>query len=168
MEFSGLVECPVHSGPPNSPLSLDTPLTARENRRVTITYEWRGEFANAAVNALHAEGFDHPCLDIDWQAQVHEHSLGWVCARDGDRLAGFVNVAWDGGVHAFILDTMVDARDRHHGIGAGLIAFAAQHARASGCEWLHVDFEDHLTAFYFQACGFTPTNAGLIALPARS
>jgi GNAT superfamily N-acetyltransferase len=59
---------------------------------------------------------------------------------------------------------MVDARDRHHGIGSGLIAFAAQHARASGCEWLHVDFEDHLTAFYFQACGFTPTNAGLIAL----
>lgn len=23
---------------------------ALENRRVTITYEWRGEFANAAVN----------------------------------------------------------------------------------------------------------------------
>jgi N-acetylglutamate synthase-like GNAT family acetyltransferase len=60
---------------------------------------------------------------------------------------------------------MVAAQDRHHGIGARLIATAAQHARAAGCEWLHVDFEDHLTAFYFQACGFTPTNAGLIALP---
>ena len=26
------------------------------------------------------------------------------------------------------------------------------------------DFEDHLRAFYFNACGFTPTNAGLIEL----
>jgi hypothetical protein len=37
-------------------------------------------------------------------------------------------------------------------------------ARAAGCEWLHVDFDDHLRSFYFDACGFTPTNAGLIAL----
>ena len=27
-------------------------------------------------------------------------------------------------------------------------------------KWLHVDFEDHLEPFYFDACGFTPTNAG--------
>jgi GNAT superfamily N-acetyltransferase len=132
---------------------------------VTITCEWRGEFANAAVNALHAEGFDHPHLDIDWRTQVHGHSLGWVCARRDDQLVGFVNVAWDGGVHAFILDTMVAEQDRHHGIGTRLIATAVQHAHAARCEWLHVDFEDHLTTFYFQACGFTPTNAGLIALP---
>jgi GNAT superfamily N-acetyltransferase len=135
---------------------------------VTIAYEWRGQFANAAVNALHAEGFDHPYLDIDWHTQVHRHSLGWVCAREDDQLAGFVNVAWDGGVHAFILDTMVAGHGRHHGIGTKLIATAVQHARAAGCEWLHVDFEDHLTAFYFQACGFTPTNAGLISLSGRS
>jgi predicted N-acetyltransferase YhbS len=51
------------------------------------------------------------------------------------------------------------------GIGAGLVATATEHARAAGCEWLHVDFEDHLTGFYFRSCGFTPTNAGLIALP---
>ncbi|MDP9242624.1 MAG: hypothetical protein M3O84_05550 [Actinomycetota bacterium] len=34
----------------------------------------------------------------------------------------------------------------------------------AGCEWLHVDFDDHLRSFHFDACGFTPTNAGLIAL----
>ncbi|HEY3872598.1 MAG TPA: GNAT family N-acetyltransferase [Actinocrinis sp.] len=132
---------------------------------MTITYEWRGEFANQAVNALHAEGFEHPHLEIDWHTQVYRHSLGWVCARSGDSLVGFVNVAWDGGVHAFILDTMVSGAARHRGIGTGLIAAAVEHAGAAGCEWLHVDFEDHLTAFYFQACGFTATNAGLIALP---
>jgi hypothetical protein len=29
---------------------------------------------------------------------------------------------------------------------------------------LHVDFDDHLRTFYYDACGFTPTNAGPIAL----
>jgi hypothetical protein len=41
---------------------------------------------------------------------------------------------------------------------------ATEAAREAGCEWLHVDFEDHLRSFYFDACGFARTNAGLIAL----
>ena len=40
--------------------------------------------------------------------------------------------------------------------------YAREGERAAGCEWLHVDFQDHLRDFYFGACGFTPTNAGLI------
>lgn len=36
--------------------------------------------------------------------------------------------------------------------------------RAAGCEWLHVDFLDELTPFYFDACGFRPTAAGLVRL----
>ena len=131
-----------------------------------IAYHWRGAFDNAELNALHAEAFAHRVLEDDWVAQVERHSLGWVCARDGDggALVGFVNVAWDGGVHAFILDTMVRARAARQGIGTQLVAIATAEARAAGCEWLHVDFEDHLRAFYFRACRFTPTNAGLIAL----
>jgi GNAT superfamily N-acetyltransferase len=129
-----------------------------------IDYSWRGTFTNAELNALHAEGFDHKVLDDDWLAQVSQHSLGWVCARDDKGLAGFVNVPWDGGVHAFILDTLVTERAQHHGVGTRLVAIAADEARAAGCEWLHVDFEDHLRPFYFGSCGFTPTNAGLIAL----
>ncbi|WP_199818769.1 hypothetical protein [Streptomyces sp. NRRL B-1347] len=57
---------------------------------MTITYEWRGGFDNADVNALHAEGFGHRVLDVD--------------------------------------------------------------------------FDDELRPFYFEACGFRPTPAGLIAL----
>ena len=131
---------------------------------MTITYEWRGDFDDAAVNALHAEGFHHRALDVDWLTQVHRHSLGWVCARLEADLVGFVNVAWDGDVHAFILDTMVAESHRRSGIGAGLVAVAAREARAAKCEWLHVDFEDDLQAFHFGTCGFKPTNAGLIAL----
>jgi GNAT superfamily N-acetyltransferase len=116
-----------------------------------IEYSWRGLFTNAELNALHAEGFSHPVLDDDWQSQLARHSLGW-------------DIAWDGGVHAFLLDTLVTATARHAGIGTALVSIAADGAREAGCEWLHVDFEDHLRSFYFDSCRFTPTNAGLIPL----
>ena len=87
-----------------------------------------------------------------------------MCAYAGRRLVGFVNVAWDGGVHAFVVDTLVAADARRQGIGTGLIEVATREARAAGCEWLHVDFEGDLRGFYFEACGFAPTPAGLIAL----
>jgi len=131
---------------------------------VNIDYAWRGSFENAEVNALHAEGFGHQLLDDDWQSQVNRHSLGWVCARDGEKLVGFVNVAWDGATHAFILDTLVTAEARRRGIGAKMIAIAVNEARTAGCEWLHVDFDGALRQFYIDACGFSPVGAGLIAL----
>jgi ribosomal protein S18 acetylase RimI-like enzyme len=103
--------------------------------------------------------------EAGWWNRVRPHSLGWVVARDGDSaLIGFVNVAWDGGDHAFLLDTKVRADHRGRGIGTELVRIAARHAAAAGCEWLEVDFEEHLTTFYLDACGFKPTPAGLIHL----
>jgi len=131
-----------------------------------IDYEWRGGFGNAELNRLHAASFGHRVGEEDWWAQLNQHSLGWVCARQDGELVGFVNVAWDGGVHAFVLDTVVTAGLRRRGVGTGLVAVATEHARATGCEWLHVDFTDQLRPFYFDSCGFTPTNAGLVALTA--
>lgn len=133
-------------------------------RPMTITYEWRGRFDSHEVNVLHAEGFEHAVLDDDWWGQLNRYSLGWVTAREGADLVGFVNVAWDGAIHAFVLDTLVTARARRHGVGTELVARAVREARDARCEWLHVDFDDHLRAFYFDAAGFTPTNAGLIQL----
>jgi GNAT superfamily N-acetyltransferase len=129
-------------------------------------YEWRGSFTNAELNELHAEGFEHELLEYDWRTQVEGHSPGWVCAREpaARRLVGFVNVAWDGGSHAFVLDTLVPAAQRRRGIGRRLVAVAAAESRAAGCEWLHVDFEDHLRRYYIDACGFVPANAGLVDL----
>ena len=130
-----------------------------------MTYAWRGVFRNDELNALHAEGFRHRLLDDDWTAQVERHSLGWVCARDADGgLVGFVNVPWDGGTHAFILDTLVALRARGQGIGTRIVAMAADEARAARCEWLHADFDDDLAPFYFGACEFKTTPAGLIEL----
>jgi GNAT superfamily N-acetyltransferase len=103
-------------------------------------------------------------LDVDWRSQVERHSLGWVCAFDDERLVGFVNVAWDGGVHAFVVDTLVAPHRRHTGVGRGMLAVAEQESRMAGCEWLHVDFEEERRDFYVHACGFTSTPAGVIVL----
>ncbi|MGN6796280.1 MAG: GNAT family N-acetyltransferase [Streptosporangiaceae bacterium] len=134
---------------------------------MTTIFEWRGDFANAEVNALHAEAFDTRVYDEsewDWVSLTRQHSLGWVVARKDRELAGFVNVLWDGLVHAWLQDTMVTVRSRGEGIGTGLVAKAREGAKAAGCEYLHVDFDEHLRPFYLDACGFRPTWAGLIAL----
>ncbi len=99
---------------------------------MTIRYGWRDAFDNAAANALHAEAFNHRILDDDWLAQLERHSLGWVCAWDGDELVGFVNVAWDGAVHAFILDTIVAAKAQRRGIATALVARAVDEFASGG------------------------------------
>jgi GNAT superfamily N-acetyltransferase len=98
-----------------------------------------------------------------YAANVLQRSLAHVGAYDGDRLVGFVNVAWDGGVHAFLLDTTVHPDHQRQGIATSLVRRAAGLARERGAHWLHVDFEPHLEAFY-RGGGFRPTVAGLIAL----
>lgn len=129
------------------------------------TYEWRGSFRSEEVERLHAAGFARTeDLSYDWVAQVENHSLGWVCARVDGALVGWVNVVWDGLTHAFVIDTVVAPEVGRQGIGTEMVRVATNAARDAGCEWLHVDFEDHLRAFYFDACGFTPTNAGLLEL----
>ena len=66
-------------------------------------------------------------------------------------------------IHAFLLDTTVHPAWQRRGIGRELVRQATQAARERGMEWLHVDYEPHLDAFY-RGCGFTPTLAGLIRL----
>jgi len=134
---------------------------------LTIEYVWRGSFESSEVNALHAEAFGHRIYathEWDWRDLVESHSLGWVTARSGSLLVGFVNVPWDGFVHAWIQDAMVSTAHRNEGIGTALVGSATTHVRDAGCEWLHVDFDDGLTSFYVDACGFAPARAGLIAL----
>jgi hypothetical protein len=134
---------------------------------VTITYVWRGDFNNDELNELHTEAFGVPVVDAsptEWRQRVSTHSLGWVVARDVEALVGFVNVPWDGCAHAWLQDTMMASTARREGVGRQLVTIATEGARQAGCEWLHVDFDDRLRSFYFDACAFTPTNAGLIKL----
>jgi ribosomal protein S18 acetylase RimI-like enzyme len=99
-------------------------------------------------------------------AAVLSRSLAYVCAYDGPRLVGFVNVAWDGGQHASIFDTAVHPDYRRRGLGNRLVKQAIELARERGAHWLHVDFEPHVMEFYAR-CGFRRTLAGLIELRRR-
>jgi GNAT superfamily N-acetyltransferase len=134
-----------------------------------ITYTWRGDFSNVEIHAVHAEAFETRLYDEsewNWIEQCERYSLGWVVARDGSRLVGFVNVLWDGLVHAYLEDVMVSAEARHRGVGVGLVHAARDGARAAGCEFLHVNFDEDLRTFYIDACGFAPTFGGLMELSA--
>ena len=100
-----------------------------------------------------------------WWDTIRPHSFGWVTARAADDVVvGFVNIVTDGGDHAFLIDTKARGGFQRRGIATRVVALAAEHAREAGCEWLHVDFDDELRAFYLEACGFEPTAAGLIHL----
>lgn len=125
---------------------------------------WRGPIDAVAVEALHGEAFGHAPVDHDWTAQLEGHSLGWVTVHHGDRLVGFVNVAWDGAGHAFVIDTIVAASHRRRGVGAAMVHVATERARDAGCEWLHVDFDPEHAHFYWEECGFNPAHAGTIEL----
>lgn len=129
-----------------------------------ISYRWRDPVTDEEMVDLVLSHQGNP--SIGWWPRVREHSLGWVSARQDDLLVGFVNVAWDGGDHAFLIDTKTRGSYQHRGIGRELVNVATREAAAAGCEWLHVDFRSELAPFYLDACGFTPTQAGLIRLDA--
>ena len=126
-----------------------------------INYRTSEPVSGPALRALMAEAWpDHARMDPE---VLERHSAGWVCGYDGDRLIGFVNVAWDGATHFFLLDTTVAPTHQHRGIGTALVHHAVALAKARGGDWLHVDYEPHLTDFY-AAAGFTPTPAALLQL----
>jgi len=126
-----------------------------------IGYRESPPLGDAELNALLAAAW--PAYQTTAFAPVLERSLAWIAAYAAGELVGYVNVAWDGGAHAFLLDTTVHPRHQHRGIGTELVRRAAAAARARGAEWLHVDYEPHLDTFY-RGCGFRPTHAGLIDL----
>ncbi|MFK0162467.1 GNAT family N-acetyltransferase [Rhizobium sp. NPDC090279] len=128
---------------------------------MTIEYQNDPKLENAALDALWATAWGSSS-PRDFQP-ILSRNLAHVGAFSGTRLVGFVNVAWDGGIHAFILDTCVDPAFRHRGIASTLVERAKILARERGAEWLHVDFEPHLTRFY-RKLGFAPTEAGLMRL----
>jgi GNAT superfamily N-acetyltransferase len=112
-----------------------------------------------------------PLFEAAWGEQAPDsppaldRCLTHVGAYVGGRLVGFVKLAWDGGDHAFVLDTTVHPDHQRRGIGRRLVERAAEIARRSGVEWLHIDYEPALEGFYAR-CGFRPTPAGLMRLKA--
>lgn len=129
-----------------------------------LVYRVSPLLTNDELNALHnASWKDHMWSDFE---PVLSRSLAFVCAYYENQLIGFVNLAWDGGEHSFLLDTLVHPEFRRRGIGRELVRRAVAQAGEFGLKWVHVDFEPHLQTFYEQ-CGFRNTAAGLIRLENR-
>jgi len=128
---------------------------------VQVHYNIKPKLTDAELKPLFRAAWPHE--DDASYEPVLARSLTYVAAYEGDWLVGFVNVAWDGGVHAFLLDTTVHPDMQRRGVGTELVTRAAQEARRLGCNWLHVDFDGHLENFY-RECGFHATKAGLIDL----
>ena len=65
-----------------------------------ISYQTNPPVANDVLTGLFQLSWpDHTSWDF---VQVLRHSLAYVCAFHQTRLVGFVNIAWDGGLHAFL------------------------------------------------------------------
>jgi ribosomal protein S18 acetylase RimI-like enzyme len=126
-----------------------------------VQYQQSPELVNDELNALWTVAWpDHSSRDF---RPALGRSLVYLVARDEGKLVGFVNVAWDGGEHGFLLDPTVHPAYRRRGIGSELVRRAAAVARERGLTWLHVDFAPELAAFYDKA-GFHRTQAGLMRL----
>ena len=128
---------------------------------MTVEYRRRPQLPNEQLGDLLEP--ETPLRDRQDYEQVLSRSLTWIGAFDDGRLVGYANVAWDGGVHAFLLDPTVHPALRHRGIGTRLVKEAlAAVAEHPEIEWVHVDSSQELMdRFYFPA-GFRPTAAGLV------
>lgn len=126
-----------------------------------IEYRERPPITNVELNALFQSAWPQH-VERDFQL-VLDRALTYIGAFDGQKLIGFANLAWDGGLHGFVLDPTVHPGYRRRGIGRALIYGLARVARASRLQWLHVDYEAHLEPFY-RAVGFRASAAGVLRL----
>lgn len=121
-----------------------------------------------AHRALVVESELQDLFELAWGSRkcdfgpVLARSFTWITARVHGRLIGFVNVAWDGGVHFFLLDTTVHTRWRRQGIGRRLVLEAIADCRSGPGDWLHVDADEGLMTWFYGRVGFERAPAGLV------
>ena len=133
---------------------------------MTVVLKVRFPVDDAALSLLHQRAFSPDRPDTatairPWAERLDRHSLTWIGAFSEGQLVGFVHAVWDGGTHAFILDTAVHPDFQRLGIGRDLVRAVTDEAFKAGCDWVHVDYEPEFASFYESACGFRPTPAGL-------
>ncbi len=127
----------------------------------TVVYRVDPPLNDSALNGLFGRAWaDHIPRAF---TPILQRSLATVAAHVGEELIGFVNIATDGGAHAFLLDPTVDPAYQRRGVGLKLVRTAIEAAREHGCDWIHVDYERQLAPFY-AAAGFRPSAAGVLHL----
>jgi ribosomal protein S18 acetylase RimI-like enzyme len=126
-----------------------------------VEYKISAPVSDQELNELFSASWPnhHP---VEFQAVLRQ-SMAYVCGYQKRRLVGYVNAAWDGRTHAFILDTTVHPGHRRLGIGKELVVRAIEQAKLRGVTWVHVDYEPRLKEFYAM-CGFRPSEAGVLSV----
>lgn len=125
-----------------------------------VRYQRRAEPDTHRLDALFAAAWGAPKTGYE---RVFPHSFTWITAHAGEELVGFVNVAWDGDAHFFLLDATVHPDWQGKGIGSRLVREAIDACRGNG-DWLHVDANEGLMTHLYWPAGFAPTPAGLVDL----
>ena len=123
---------------------------------------WREAVTDQELSTLHAAAFGREEELAPWNERLERFSLGWVTVRRGGELVGFCNLITDGGRHAFLLDAVVAPAHQGTGIGKELVHRAIEECRAATVDWLHVDFEADLGAFYMTEGLFRRSTAGIL------
>ncbi len=119
------------------------------------------KLSNSALNELFLRSWpDYKERDFK---PVLERSLAYFGGFSGATLISYLNVAWDGGLHGFILDTTVHPNYRRKQVALNMLIKATDVARIHGLEWLHVDYAPVYEALY-QKAGFRSTAAGILQL----
>ena len=102
-----------------------------------LRYAWREEVSDQEmVQLVRAHGGN---ASPGWWDRIRLHSLGWVSTRTPDGLlVGFVNVAWDGGDHAFLRTATSPITSNFVPEGVPEVAgwpWSSTHRRASGLRY---------------------------------
>lgn len=99
-----------------------------------ISFGFNQPLANDDLNSLFASTWGYSSLQprrYDFQPML-ERSMAYACAHSSGRLVGFVNLAWDGGVHTFISAAVVHPDFQKRGIGSQLVRQVVDVARKRG------------------------------------
>ena len=129
---------------------------------MAIDYRINPTVTNDELDRLYVVAWPNHHPPHDWGPEL-ARLLVFVGVYDGGELIGSVKLAWDGDIHAFLLEPTVRPDYRRRGIGRTLVGHAVDYAREHGVVWVHVDFAPELRAFY-AACGFRPTEAAIMKL----
>lgn len=130
-----------------------------------LEFRRKPQLSNEELATLLDESWDRQRPPPDY-GRILARSLTWIGAYDEQQIIGYVNLAWDGGVHAFLLDTAVQPSYRHRGVGTRLVTEALRAAADHpGIEWVHVDSSPELLAGFYIPAGFRATAAGLVWVP---
>lgn len=100
-----------------------------------VVLGWRQPVSDDEVVDLTRSHGGNP--EPGWWDRIRDHSLGWVTARSDDGLlVAFVNVAWDGADHAFLIDTKTRPTHQRYGLGTAVVKRAVEESRqpvVNGC-----------------------------------